>query len=222
MNDLMNPVVIVRPAEDLAALAMQINREHAAGEEAARRGLEHFRKAGEALLKVKAGCGHGKWLPWLKANVPFSQQTASAYMRLAEGWDKLPAAVNLTLRDALELLADPLPESLDKVKLVLAKEETDGKVVALQIRLFRNPSAGVRLTATGLELLGSPSGREFSWLAWAVLHVTFEAYAHKQVLAQDLPEDWLAVRGFRKWTYQYIDAAKAAEAAQKQAEERDI
>jgi hypothetical protein len=107
VNDLLNPPAIVRPAEDLATLAAQINREHAAGEEAARRGLEHFRRAGEALLKAKEKCGHGKWLPWLKANVKVSQQTASAYMRLAEGWGKLPAAGNFTLRDALKVIAIP-------------------------------------------------------------------------------------------------------------------
>jgi hypothetical protein len=100
---------VIRPAEDLTALATEINREHAAGEEAARRGLEHFRRAGEALLRAKAQCDHGKWLPWLRANVKFSQQTASAYMRLAEGWGKLPAAGNFTLREALGVLSEPPP-----------------------------------------------------------------------------------------------------------------
>jgi site-specific DNA-methyltransferase (cytosine-N4-specific) len=98
------PAAQVRPAEDLAALAARINAEHEAGEGAARVGLGHFRTAGEALLKAKAQCGHGKWLPWLKQNVRFTQQTASNYMRVAKEWDKLLTVGNL--RDALRLLTE--------------------------------------------------------------------------------------------------------------------
>ncbi|MFM8270925.1 MAG: DUF3102 domain-containing protein [Gemmata sp.] len=36
-------------------------------------------------------CGHGNWLSWLKANVPFSRQQANNYMNLA----KLPVTGNL-------------------------------------------------------------------------------------------------------------------------------
>jgi hypothetical protein len=104
MRRVIDPAAAVRPVEDLAELAATANREHAAGEADVRAGLEHFRAAGEALLKAKKRCGHGRWLPWLKANVKFSQQTASVYMRVAQDWDKLPAAGNL--RDALRLLTE--------------------------------------------------------------------------------------------------------------------
>jgi ParB family chromosome partitioning protein len=80
----MNKDVIDPPGEELAALAAQINAEHAAGERAARRGMAHFRAAGLALLKAKAACGHGRWLPWLKANVQCSQRRAQRYMALAK------------------------------------------------------------------------------------------------------------------------------------------
>jgi hypothetical protein len=53
------PAALVRPATDLAALAAEINAQHKAGEDATRRGLEHFRAAGKALLRAKAACGHG-------------------------------------------------------------------------------------------------------------------------------------------------------------------
>lgn len=98
----------VRPAEDLAALAARINAEHDAGEGATRKGLEHFRAAGEALLRAKGQCGHGKWLAWLKKNVRCSQQRASEYMRVAQNWDKLPPGGNL--KDALRLLIDDVAE----------------------------------------------------------------------------------------------------------------
>src|SRR5690349_20603178 len=100
------PTAIVRAAEDLATLAHQANAEHRAGEGVTRKGLEHFRRAGEALLEAKAQCGHGRWLSWLKDNVQFSRPTAWKYMRLAKAWDegKLEPSYNLT--DALRVLID--------------------------------------------------------------------------------------------------------------------
>src|SRR5256885_15565240 len=99
-----DPPAMVRSAVDLAALAAQINAAHQAGEEATRRGILEFKKAGDALLKAKEACGHGQWLPWLKKHVKFSARTARRYMRLASAWqDKMATMANLT--DALALLA---------------------------------------------------------------------------------------------------------------------
>jgi hypothetical protein len=84
MSDPFTPPAIVRPAEDLEALAAEINAEHEAGEDATCRGLEHFRRAGEKLLKAKEQCGHGNWLSWLKRNVKFSERQARRYMALAK------------------------------------------------------------------------------------------------------------------------------------------
>ena len=63
-----------------------------------RRGAEHYRAAGIALIQARELCGHGKWLPWLKSNVKFSQQQASRYMQLA----KLPVTSNLESSGARE------------------------------------------------------------------------------------------------------------------------
>jgi hypothetical protein len=107
VNRDLNPPAVVRPAEDLAALAHAINAEHGAGEAATRKGLEHFRAAGEKLLRAKAQCGHGKWLAWLAANVHFDRRTATRYMELAripaDEWDTVS---HLGLRQALEVLVE--------------------------------------------------------------------------------------------------------------------
>jgi N6-adenosine-specific RNA methylase IME4 len=104
---------------DLAAIAAEINAEHDAGEDATRRGLEHFRRAGEKLILAKQQCGHGQWLPWLKKNVRFSQPTAWAYMRVAKEWEKLSAANNL--REALRLLTDDADEDDDDCAAVTSQ-----------------------------------------------------------------------------------------------------
>ena len=58
----LEPPAIVRPAEDLAALLAVATSEHEAGQRAERASLEHYRKAGEALLRAKAAAITGQAL----------------------------------------------------------------------------------------------------------------------------------------------------------------
>jgi hypothetical protein len=69
---------------EFAEHAKQINLECDIGDAASRNSIEHYRKAGELLLEVKAGLKHGKWLKWLKANVRVSERQAQNYMALAK------------------------------------------------------------------------------------------------------------------------------------------
>jgi hypothetical protein len=98
-------------AEDLDALAARANAAHEAGEAASRKGLEHFRAAGEALLKAKAQCGHGNWLAWLEKNVRFSERRAQQYMRLAK------SEVTADLEAEWQIISGNAPE----------KEEAEGE-----------------------------------------------------------------------------------------------
>jgi hypothetical protein len=100
-----NPAPIVRAAEDRATHAALANRSHREGERLMAKGLVHFCTAGQALLRAKEQCAHGEWQAWLKANVHFSQQRASEYMRLAVGWSRLPPGGTFGLKEALAKLA---------------------------------------------------------------------------------------------------------------------
>lgn len=96
----------------LAALAAEINAEHDAAENHARKAIEHARAAGDKLLLAKAGVAHGQWLPWLSANCPrLAERTAQAYMKLARNWATLErksaTVADLTINDALKLLTGP-------------------------------------------------------------------------------------------------------------------
>ena len=86
-----DPPAIVRPADELVQLAAAINAEHEAGEKSAWKRLQHYRKAGERLLRAKEVAGRGKWLNWFPKNVKFSLRTAHKYMALA----KFAATANL-------------------------------------------------------------------------------------------------------------------------------
>jgi hypothetical protein len=72
------------PASDLSDLdaaesdvTSDLSDLDAAGEGAARKCLEHFRAAGEALLKAKRQVGHGHWMAWMKANLVCSHDQAA-------------------------------------------------------------------------------------------------------------------------------------------------
>src|SRR5262245_42567066 len=82
-------------------LARKIKHWHKCAESSIRKGLDYAHKCGLALLKAKEQVGHGHWLRWLADNVPFKQQRANEYMRLAEGWSKLPPGGDLSIKEAL-------------------------------------------------------------------------------------------------------------------------
>jgi hypothetical protein len=96
MNEALSPPAVVRPAEDLAVLAAEINAAHEAGEAKSRARLDDYRRAGELLLKVQAALPHGRWLPWLKGNVRFSKTQAYRYME----WANFPSTGTLAEAEA--------------------------------------------------------------------------------------------------------------------------
>jgi hypothetical protein len=128
MDGQMEDVVVktggLAPAE-LEQLASCINSAHRGARTSAHTAVGHALRCGELLLEVKAGLAHGEWLPWLAANVKFSQQTASAYMRVATGKRKLPATSNLSLGNTLKLLAEPKEPKPKKAPKETPAEEED-------------------------------------------------------------------------------------------------
>jgi len=147
VNDMiLNPPAAVRPAEDLAELLAVASAEHEAGQRAERESLEHYRKAGEALIRAKAAAGHGKWLKALKGQGAFSQQRASEYMRLAEGWGKLPPGGSFALKAALRVI------KVDELcrKIVAAKAELSASSwqAADAFAELRRRGLGIRRIAT--------------------------------------------------------------------------
>jgi hypothetical protein len=98
MNDI-NPPAETRPAESVKELTALARREYQAGEAATGKGLEHYRRAGEALAKLKKAVGHGNFLKALEgAGIP--QQRASECVRLFTFWAKVPPGG--TLKGSLE------------------------------------------------------------------------------------------------------------------------
>jgi hypothetical protein len=100
----MNPIT-----RSLPEMATQINEAHEKCVQSVSMALEHARQAGELLQQAKDVLAHGQWLPWLKANCPFSERVAQNYMRVAREWPTIQQAktnrgADLTYRQAIHLL----------------------------------------------------------------------------------------------------------------------
>ena len=67
----------------------EITRLHSEILEAARTSVDKAIRIGELLTQEKDKLDHGQWLPWLKANVPFTRATAANYMRCWERREEL-------------------------------------------------------------------------------------------------------------------------------------
>ena len=90
---------------EISGAASEINRLHGEICQAARTTIEKAIRIGELLTEQKAGLKHGEWLPWLKANVEFSRQTADNYRRVYEKREDLKLLNVGNLTDAYRLLA---------------------------------------------------------------------------------------------------------------------
>ena len=115
------------PSQESVALALvethrqlvvsEINILHAKIQEAGRTTLNDFIRAGELLAdqkaRIKAQMGHGHWLPWLKANVKFTDRTASTYMRYFENRELLKSEGVSDLLGAQRLLTQPKPKKAE-------------------------------------------------------------------------------------------------------------
>src|SRR5262249_55921341 len=84
-----NPAALVCEAEDIASLVARARAEHAAAERSEEEVGEHRRQCGQALIKLKAACGFGRWEKEL-SKTGISSQRASEYRRVAEYWAQIP------------------------------------------------------------------------------------------------------------------------------------
>ena len=102
--------VLAQPGDNsLPDLAARIRAEHEAVSAHFANALEHAVAAGDLLIEAKARLGHGEWLPWLEANCRVPERTCQHYMRLARRIDKSATLADLTVTEALDLIAEPRP-----------------------------------------------------------------------------------------------------------------
>jgi hypothetical protein len=126
---------MIEGSNSLADLAARINAEHEAVLHSMKSGLEHAIVAGNLLSEAKAHVPHDHWLPWLREHCPIPERTASHYMRLVRHADELEEKsanlADLTVTDAVELLAPIAPPPKLMESFLIALSEIDPRIVVL-------------------------------------------------------------------------------------------
>jgi len=89
-------------------------------------------RIGQLLSEQKAALPHGEFIPWIKANLPFTDRTARNYMKLSENRDLLKTENVSDLRSAYALLAGPAEDTEAKSE-GLAAEIAKGHYITKQI-----------------------------------------------------------------------------------------
>lgn len=104
-------------AADLSTLAAMANQAHDRALKTANNAVQLAIDCGQILLRAKAQCQHGEWIPWMAANLRFTSRTATKYMQLANSFRNRGSDFN-SIREALAYLAeesepDPEPKTAD-------------------------------------------------------------------------------------------------------------
>jgi hypothetical protein len=88
----------------------QIRSLHSECESLVRQTFDTAIVIGGLLSEAKAELGHGHWLPWVEANLPFTDRTARNYMRVYQRRDELKSETVSDLTGAYRMLKEPQRE----------------------------------------------------------------------------------------------------------------
>ena len=117
-------------------IAIEINASHAAAAASVQEAVDHARRCGELLARVKGSLPHRSWLSWLDEQCDVSPRQAQRYIRLYGNWDKLAAnatpETHLTLTEAMALLASPKRVKATREHARAAAPITTVKIVTLE------------------------------------------------------------------------------------------
>lgn len=121
----------------LDELAEQINKAHRHCQASPMAGLIYARNAGELLWEVRSQLPLEKWEHWLKTSCNFSEQTATTYMQMAQGWPGLlnqkksaktleGSLLNLpNFEEKLEEVAEQLEDAASQKTELIAEPEAE-------------------------------------------------------------------------------------------------
>lgn len=115
-----------RPAQaKLSTLAKEINKAHYDAVSYACTAITKAIEVGRLLTEARAKVDHGGWATWVKENCRFGDRQARKYLRAYENRDAIEAAIqgqigtpgsDLTINEALALIADPAPRKAPEME----------------------------------------------------------------------------------------------------------
>lgn len=123
-----------------------IRREHGLAEKAAVASLEHAIRVGELLLEMQTRVAPGRWMTWVKENLPFDASLAARYMRWARHREFLYAAGAKSGREAQHLLVG-VPGDSAAVLRFHKSNQVWGDIEVAEARRLANEGMSARAIA---------------------------------------------------------------------------
>jgi hypothetical protein len=115
--------------------------------------LDKAIRIGALLAEQKASLKHGEFIPWIKANLPFTERTAQNYMRLYDRREQLKNESVSYLNEAYRLLTAPkTPGTLEDWR----HEESVGKTKRLLSRIVATKHAIGKRILRDYDKFGKP------------------------------------------------------------------
>ena len=158
-NEPANSTAPCEQTPELHGLAQAINAEHRQAHAEAQSALEKARRCGELLLQAKSAVPHGQWLPWIEEHLEFGTRQAQKYLRLAEGWDRLPNTNSNShlpsIDAALKALPKPPARPAKPKPIVTAhtdrRDKTSARHPALSHMRHRDPNREIERAICSLS-----------------------------------------------------------------------
>lgn len=116
----------------------EINKLHDELNNLAVSALERALRIGELLCREKEKIRHGEWLPWLKANISFSERTANNYMTLFRNRERLKSANVADLAEAYLMLSDRTDNRLPPAEDARKPQMSYAEAIKLEGQIKRN------------------------------------------------------------------------------------
>jgi len=119
-----------------------------------KRSAEDIVEIGRELVAVKEGIGHGRFLPWLRAEFGWSVATAQRFMQVAGAFPEMPHRAAFDSRALYLLAAGDVPDEVRErfVERAASGERVTHQAVVVELR----PQPGPQSQTLG-ELLAAPS-----------------------------------------------------------------
>lgn len=109
-------------------------------------------RIGQLLAEQKAEVRHGQWLPWIKANLPFSARTVQDYLRFYARRDELKSVPGADIREARNLLTGAGFAGQATPRRVTTNVPARRPVVVLPVKQIRHGlAAGLRRLARWID-----------------------------------------------------------------------
>ena len=117
------------------------------------RTARHAMVVGRKLQAVKKILGHGRFIPWLRAEFDWSEDTAERLMNIADRFGEIPQTAEFALTALYSLVGDGVPEAARRE--AVARAAKGEKITLAVAKAIKAQHAAADVQAATAEVVGS-------------------------------------------------------------------